>query len=101
MLSFSENIIFCAVFCEQVVAVFVLVIERKTTNFVAETKINAQGTLLDIPLACFLLGKLFVLKSKLILSVTHEKSAIITFIVLPVQVHVLFVKCGLTDSCFT
>ncbi|KAK7342865.1 hypothetical protein VNO80_25821 [Phaseolus coccineus] len=39
----------------RVVAVFVLVIERKTTNFIAETKINAQGTLLDIPLACFLL----------------------------------------------
>ncbi|XP_014491983.1 CST complex subunit CTC1 isoform X1 [Vigna radiata var. radiata] len=39
----------------RVVAVLVLVIERKTTNFIAETKVNAQGTLLDIPLACFLL----------------------------------------------
>ncbi|XP_027356578.1 CST complex subunit CTC1-like [Abrus precatorius] len=39
----------------RVVAVFVLVIERKTTNFIAETKINAERTLLDIPLACFLL----------------------------------------------
>ncbi|KAG2396924.1 CST complex subunit [Vigna angularis] len=35
----------------RVVAVLVLVIERKTTNFIAETKVNAQGTLLDIPLA--------------------------------------------------
>ncbi|TKY68592.1 CST complex subunit CTC1 [Spatholobus suberectus] len=39
----------------KVVAVFVLFVERKTTNFIAETKINAKGTLLDIPLACFLL----------------------------------------------
>ncbi|KAG5001082.1 hypothetical protein JHK87_022154 [Glycine soja] len=38
-----------------VVAVLVLVIERKTTHFIAETKVNAKGTLLDIPLACFLL----------------------------------------------
>ncbi|KAK7313892.1 hypothetical protein VNO77_39096 [Canavalia gladiata] len=37
----------------RVVAVFVLVIERKTTNFIAD--INAKETLLDIPLACFLL----------------------------------------------
>ncbi|XP_052733915.1 CST complex subunit CTC1 isoform X2 [Vigna angularis] len=43
------------VFRCRVVAVLVLVIERKTTNFIAETKVNAQGTLLDIPLACFLL----------------------------------------------
>ncbi|KAG2396933.1 CST complex subunit [Vigna angularis] len=50
-----RNIVFYAVICEQVVAVLVLVIERKTTNFIAETKVNAQGTLLDIPLACFLL----------------------------------------------
>ncbi|KAH1238336.1 CST complex subunit CTC1 [Glycine max] len=39
----------------RVVAVLVLVIERKTTHFIAETKVNAKGTLLDIPLACFLL----------------------------------------------
>ncbi|KAG2402506.1 uncharacterized protein HKW66_Vig0237030 [Vigna angularis] len=39
----------------KVVAVLVLVIERNTPNFIAETKVNAQGTLLDIPLACFLL----------------------------------------------
>ncbi|RDX60098.1 CST complex subunit CTC1, partial [Mucuna pruriens] len=39
----------------RVLAVFVLVIERKTANFIAETKVNAIETLLDIPLACFLL----------------------------------------------
>ncbi|CAJ1978407.1 unnamed protein product [Sphenostylis stenocarpa] len=39
----------------RVVAVFVLVIERKSTNLIAETKSNAMGTLLDIPLASFLL----------------------------------------------
>lgn len=51
-----------AVCCEQVSAVFLVVLERKTTNFSAETKINASGILLDIPLAAFLLGKLFALK---------------------------------------
>jgi len=54
---------FCCYFL-QVVAVFVLVIERKTTNFIAEAKIDVKGTLLDIPRACFLLGKLCVLKYK-------------------------------------
>ncbi|KAK7405405.1 hypothetical protein VNO78_06677 [Psophocarpus tetragonolobus] len=39
----------------RVVAVFVLIIERKATSVIAETKINNKGTLLDIPLACFLL----------------------------------------------
>lgn len=83
---------FYAVICEQVVAVLVLVIERKTTNFIAETKVNAQGTLLDIPLACFLLGKLCV-------NATQEKSSIITFFFL--HVHLLLVEYGLTDSYFT
>ncbi|KAK7317482.1 hypothetical protein RJT34_01757 [Clitoria ternatea] len=39
----------------RVAAVFVLVIERKNTNFIAETKFNTTRTLLDIPVACFLL----------------------------------------------
>ncbi|XP_020206690.1 CST complex subunit CTC1 isoform X2 [Cajanus cajan] len=51
----SKNIMFAIDFCQQVVAVFALVVERKTTNFIAGTKNNAKGTLLDIPLACFLL----------------------------------------------
>lgn len=60
----SKKINFTAVCCEQVVAVIVLVLERKTTSFNAETKINAKGTLLDIPLAGFLLGKLFAIVIK-------------------------------------
>ncbi|GAU16874.1 hypothetical protein TSUD_368230, partial [Trifolium subterraneum] len=39
----------------RVVAVIVLVLEVKTTNLYAETKINSKGILLDIPLACFVL----------------------------------------------
>ena len=55
----SQRTIFATFCCEQVVAMFVLVIERNTTNFIAAKKsINAKGTLLDIPLACFVvLGK--------------------------------------------
>lgn len=30
-------------------------------NLFAETKMNSKGILLDIPLACFLLGKLLAL----------------------------------------
>ncbi|KAJ1404673.1 putative CST complex subunit CTC1 isoform X1 [Sesbania bispinosa] len=40
----------------RVAAVFVLVLERKITNFDAETKNNVKGILLDIPLAGFLLA---------------------------------------------
>lgn len=47
--------------CEQVVAVTVLVLERKTVNSYAETKVDAKGFFLDIPLAGFLLGMLFAL----------------------------------------
>ncbi|KAL2326109.1 hypothetical protein Fmac_025167 [Flemingia macrophylla] len=49
-LSYKQIVLRC-----RVVAVFVLVVERKTTNFIAETENNAEGALLDIPLACFLL----------------------------------------------
>ena len=56
-----KMIVFTATCCEQVVAVFVLVLERKTTSFDGERKINDRGPVLDIPLAGFLLGKLFAL----------------------------------------
>ncbi|CAI8606844.1 unnamed protein product [Vicia faba] len=39
----------------RVIAVIVLVLERKTKNLYANTKMNSKGILLDIPLACFLL----------------------------------------------
>ncbi|KAE9616294.1 hypothetical protein Lalb_Chr04g0264181 [Lupinus albus] len=39
----------------RVVAVVVLILERKSTSLDAETKINARETNLDIPLACFLM----------------------------------------------
>ncbi|XP_019427330.1 PREDICTED: CST complex subunit CTC1 isoform X2 [Lupinus angustifolius] len=38
----------------RVVAVVVLILERKSTSLNAETKMNARETNLDIPLACFL-----------------------------------------------
>jgi hypothetical protein len=60
---------------EQVVAVIVLVLEMKTTNLYEETKINSKGILLDIPLACFVLGKLFALIIKLFQHVTKRKTA--------------------------
>ena len=50
---------FVNISCEQVVAVFVLVLERKTIVCDLKAKSNDLIPLFDIPIAGFVLGKLF------------------------------------------
>lgn len=59
MLMLLKKARFIAICCEQVVAVFVLVLESNAAIVDLQAKNNASGPLFNIPLAGFVLGKLF------------------------------------------